>query len=63
MIGNSGVLQGITAGKGYVEMSTVDTDTVKEISEVGKLFLVKTLYVLCLNELKVENMPFKKRFL
>nr|CAB3249652.1 glyoxylate/succinic semialdehyde reductase 1 [Phallusia mammillata] len=33
VIGNSGVLQGITSGKGYVEMSTVDNDTIKEISE------------------------------
>jgi len=35
VVGNSGVLQGITAGKGYVEMSTVDTETIKEISEVS----------------------------
>ncbi|XP_076810641.1 uncharacterized protein LOC143453254 isoform X2 [Clavelina lepadiformis] len=33
VIGNTGVLQGISAGKGYIEMSTVDSDTIKEISE------------------------------
>jgi len=31
--GNSGVLQGIGPGRGYVDMSTVDVDTVRDISE------------------------------
>lgn len=35
VIGNSGVLQGISSGKGFVDMSTIDVDTVKEIAEVG----------------------------
>lgn len=33
VIGNSGVLQGMSSGKGFVDMSTIDVDTVKEIAE------------------------------
>ena len=40
VIGNTGVLQGISAGKGYIEMSTVDSDTIKEISEVKNFICV-----------------------
>lgn len=35
VIGNSGVLQGMSSGKGFVDMSTIDVDTVKEIAEVS----------------------------
>lgn len=34
VFGNSGVLQGITTGKGYVDMSTVDVETAEDINEV-----------------------------
>ncbi|XP_078496004.1 uncharacterized protein LOC100180692 isoform X2 [Ciona intestinalis] len=34
VLGNQGVLQGISSGKGYVELSTVDPETIKEIAEV-----------------------------
>nr|XP_039255840.1 glyoxylate/succinic semialdehyde reductase 1-like isoform X1 [Styela clava] len=33
VIGNYGVLQGMSSGKGFVDMSTIDVDTVKEIAE------------------------------
>ena len=39
VFGNSGVLQTIGSGKGYIEMSTVDAETVTEISEVSDWFL------------------------
>ena len=44
VVGNSGVLQSMGAGKGYVEMSTVDADTVLQISEVKCIFFVNILY-------------------
>uniref|UniRef100_H2YMD2 Cytokine-like nuclear factor N-PAC n=1 Tax=Ciona savignyi TaxID=51511 RepID=H2YMD2_CIOSA len=34
VIGNQGVLQGISSGKGYIELSTVDAGTIKEMAEV-----------------------------
>lgn len=34
MLGPSGVLQGIRPGKCYVEMSTVDPETITELSQV-----------------------------
>jgi len=37
VVGNSGVLQSMGAGKAYIEMSTVDADTIVEISEVRLL--------------------------
>ena len=30
-----GVLEGMTAGKGYIDMSTVDVETSQRISKVG----------------------------
>jgi 3-hydroxyisobutyrate dehydrogenase-like beta-hydroxyacid dehydrogenase len=33
VFGNSGVLQGIGPGKGYIDMSTVDVDTITDVSE------------------------------
>lgn len=35
VLGPSGVLQGIRPGKCYVEMSTVDPETITELSQVG----------------------------
>ena len=37
MLGPSGVLQGIRPGKCYVDMSTVDADTVTELAQVAAL--------------------------
>ena len=37
VFGNCGVLQGIGPGKAYVDMSTVDTETVADIHEVSEL--------------------------
>lgn len=34
VFGNSGVLQGIGSGKGYVDMSTVDVETMADVFEV-----------------------------
>lgn len=34
VLGPSGVLQGIRPGKCYVEMSTVDSETIAELSQV-----------------------------
>ena len=34
VFGNSGVLQGIHAGKAYVDMSTVDVETMADVFEV-----------------------------
>lgn len=34
MFGNCGVLQGISQGKGFVDMSTVDVDSISDIAEV-----------------------------
>ena len=33
MFGNGGVLQGISQGKAYVDMSTVDVDTITDVHE------------------------------
>lgn len=38
VLGPSGVLQGIRPGKCYVDMSTVDADTVTELAQVVALF-------------------------
>lgn len=35
VLGPSGVLQGIRPGKCYVEMSTVDPETITELSQVN----------------------------
>jgi len=35
VFGNCGVLQGITQGKGFVNMSTVDVETANDIYEVS----------------------------
>jgi 3-hydroxyisobutyrate dehydrogenase-like beta-hydroxyacid dehydrogenase len=35
VFGNQGVLQGITKGKCYVEMSTVDEETVQDVADVS----------------------------
>ena len=35
MFGVGGVLEGMTAGKGYIDMSTVDVETSQRISKVG----------------------------
>ena len=34
VFGPSGVLQGISQGKGYVDMSTVDVETIVDVHEV-----------------------------
>jgi len=34
VFGNSGVLQGIGSGKAYVDMSTVDVETMADVYEV-----------------------------
>jgi len=34
VFGNCGVLQGVTQGKGFVNMSTVDVETATDVSEV-----------------------------
>jgi len=36
---NTGVLHGITTGKCFVEMSTIDEETVQDVAEVGGGFL------------------------
>ena len=36
VFGNCGVLQGIGPGKAYVDMSTVDIETVADIHEVSR---------------------------
>ncbi|GAB1604445.1 putative oxidoreductase GLYR1 isoform X1 [Argonauta hians] len=33
VFGNCGVIQGISSGKGYVEMSTIDEETIKDVRE------------------------------
>lgn len=33
VFGNCGVIQGITNGKGYIEMSTIDEETIKDVRE------------------------------
>jgi len=38
VFGNSGVLQGIQAGKAYVDMSTVDVETMLDVFEVQHSF-------------------------
>lgn len=38
VLGPSGVLQGIRPGKCYVDMSTVDADTVTELAQVAASF-------------------------
>ena len=46
MFGVGGVLEGMTAGKGYIDMSTVDVETSQRISKVGMGIhsLLVTLY-------------------
>ena len=39
VFGNQGVLQGITRGKCYVEMSTVDEETVQDVADVSLFYL------------------------
>lgn len=34
VFGNQGVLQGMKAGKGYIDMSTVDPETIADVNEV-----------------------------
>lgn len=34
VFGSCGVLQGISKGKGFVDMSTVDVETITDVSEV-----------------------------
>ena len=36
MFGNMGVLDGISKGKCYVEMSTVDEETVQDVADVSQ---------------------------
>jgi len=40
VLGPSGVLQGIRPGKCYVEMSTVDPETITELSQVTNIIQV-----------------------
>lgn len=40
VLGPSGVLQGIRPGKCYVDMSTVDADTVTELAQVAASFML-----------------------
>ena len=37
---NTGVLHGITTGKCFVEMSTIDEETVQDVAEVGLVFFL-----------------------
>jgi 3-hydroxyisobutyrate dehydrogenase-like beta-hydroxyacid dehydrogenase len=37
VFGNYGVLQGISKGKCYVEMSTIDEETMQDVAEVGSV--------------------------
>ena len=39
VFGNSGVLQGIGAGKAYVDMSTVDVETMADVFEARSVSL------------------------
>lgn len=43
VLGPSGVLQGIRPGKCYVEMSTVDPETIIELAQVTCPFLLEIL--------------------
>ena len=43
VFGNQGVLQGITRGKCYVEMSTVDEETVQDVADVSLLLTCSLL--------------------
>lgn len=46
VLGPSGVLQGIRPGKCYVDMSTVDADTVTELAQVAALFTLASSILL-----------------
>lgn len=46
VLGPSGVLQGIRPGKCYVEMSTVDPETITELSQVLQLLVLIDLVYL-----------------
>lgn len=39
VFGSQGVLRGITAGKCFVEMSTIDEETVQDVAEVSHLLV------------------------
>jgi len=41
VFGNCGVLQGVTQGKGFVNMSTVDVETANDVSEVNLSYIYK----------------------
>ena len=43
VMGPSGVLQGIRPGKCYIEMSTVDPETITELSQVYKIYTFKVM--------------------
>ena len=45
VFGNTGVLKGITNGKCYVEMSTIDEETIQDIAEVGSVGINYLYYV------------------
>lgn len=45
MFGNMGVLDGISKGKCYVEMSTVDEETVQDVADVSpSTFCISAVY-------------------
>ena len=46
VFGNSGVLQGIGSGKAYIDMSTVDVETMDDVNEVynSTLFVIKMIF-------------------
>ena len=43
VFGNQGVLQGISKGKCYVEMSTVDEETVQDVADVSHISFLCSL--------------------
>jgi hypothetical protein len=55
VFGNSGVLQGIGEGKAYVDMSTVDLETITDVCEV----LLIHLCPLCMFVFGVFNLISK----
>lgn len=46
VFGNFGVLQGISKGKCYIEMSTIDEETMQDVAEVS--LMEKGHYLACL---------------
>ena len=47
VFGNCGVLQGISQGKAYIDMSTVDIETIQDINEVCDVINLVNVLKLC----------------